>query len=70
VDLPMAVGMQKLLVVGRVRTASAAPDPMVDLAVSLCYPQRLTADHASYGRYRKAFSDEWGWGHAVPEGLG
>src|SRR6516164_4066175 len=47
VDLPMAVGMQQLSVVGRVRTASAAPDPMVDLAVFLRYPQRLTADHAS-----------------------
>src|SRR5215471_16104255 len=46
-DLPMAVGMQQLQVVRRVRSASAAPNPMVDLAVFLRYPQRLTADHAS-----------------------
>src|SRR5207253_4776119 len=43
----MAVGMQQLPVVRRVRTAPAAPSPMVDLAVFLRYPQRLTADHAS-----------------------
>jgi hypothetical protein len=43
----MAVGMQQLPVVGRVRTASAAPDPMVDLAVFLCDSPRLAADHAS-----------------------
>jgi len=36
-DLPMTVGMQQLQVVGRVLTASGAPDSMVDLAVFLCY---------------------------------
>src|SRR5258708_6005784 len=46
-DLPMAVGMQQLRVVRRVRTASAAPDPMMDLAVFLCVPQELTTDPTS-----------------------
>src|SRR5438128_2492911 len=46
-DLPMAVGMQQLQVVCRVPTASATPDAMMDLAVLLCEPQRLTADHTS-----------------------
>ena len=46
-DLPMTVGMQQLQVVGRVRTASASPDAMVDVQVFLCDPQRLTTDHAS-----------------------
>ena len=46
-DLPMTVGMQQLQVVGRVRTASAAPDAMVDLHVFLRDPQWLTTDHAS-----------------------
>ena len=36
VDLPMAVGMQQLQVVGRVPTASAALDAMMDLTVFLC----------------------------------
>src|SRR4051794_40573794 len=43
----MAVGMQQLQVVCRVRTASAAPDAMVDLVVLLCDPQGLTTDHTS-----------------------
>src|SRR3954449_9403387 len=47
VDLPMTVGMQQLQVVRRVRSASAAPDAMVDLAVLLCEPQRLTTDPTS-----------------------
>src|SRR5205823_2301266 len=47
VDLPMTVGMQQLPVVGHVQSASAAPDPVVNLAVFFCYAQRLTADHAS-----------------------
>src|SRR5208282_4992827 len=47
VDLSMTVGMHQLQVVSPVRTASTAPDTMVDLAVFLCYPQRLTANHAS-----------------------
>jgi hypothetical protein len=46
-DLPMTVGVQQLQVVGRVRTASAAPDAMVDLHVFLRDPQWLTTDHAS-----------------------
>jgi hypothetical protein len=46
-DLPMTVGVQQLQVVGCVRTASAAPDAMVDMHVFLCDPQRLTTDHAS-----------------------
>jgi hypothetical protein len=47
VDLPMAVGMQQLQVVRRVWTASAAPDPMMDLAVFLRDSQGLTADPTS-----------------------
>src|SRR5271168_1078082 len=43
----MTVGMQQLRVVRRVRTASAAPDPMMDLAVFLCDPQGLTTDPTS-----------------------
>src|SRR3954454_16129711 len=43
----MAVGMHQLHVVRRVRTAPAAPDPMVDLAVFLCDAQGLTADRTS-----------------------
>jgi hypothetical protein len=43
----MAVGMQQLHVVESLLTASAAPDPMVDLAVLLGDSQGLTADHAS-----------------------
>jgi hypothetical protein len=46
-DLPMTVGVQQLQVVGRIRTASAAPDAVVDVQVFLCYPQRLTTYHAS-----------------------
>src|SRR6266540_357390 len=43
----MTVGMQQLPVVRRVRTASAAPDLMMDLTGLLCDPQGLTADHTS-----------------------
>src|SRR3982751_3743072 len=43
----MTVGMHQLHVVRRVRTASAAPDAMMDLAVLLCDPQGLTADSTS-----------------------
>jgi hypothetical protein len=43
----MTVGMQQLQVVRRVRTAFDAPNPMVDVAVFLCDPQRLTAHQAS-----------------------
>src|SRR4051794_32891916 len=39
--------MQQLQVVRRVRTASAAPDPMMDLVVLLRETQRLTTDRAS-----------------------
>ena len=46
-DLPMTVGMQQLQVVGRVRTASAAPDTMVDVQVFLRDPEWLTTDDAS-----------------------
>jgi hypothetical protein len=46
-DLPMTVGMQQLQVVGRVRTASAAPDAVMDVQVFLCNPQWLTTNHAS-----------------------
>jgi hypothetical protein len=46
-DLPMAVGVQQLHVVGRVRTASAAPDPMMDVTVFLCESQGLTTDPTS-----------------------
>jgi hypothetical protein len=47
-DLPMTVDMQQLQVVGRIRTASAAPDVVVDAQVFLCYPQQLTTHHASF----------------------
>src|SRR5262249_16743715 len=40
----MTVGMAQLHVVRRVRTASAAPSPMVNLTVLLCDPQGLTTD--------------------------
>src|SRR5262245_18921669 len=43
----MTVGMEQLQVVGRVRSASAAPDAMMDLTVFLCEPQRLTTDLTS-----------------------
>src|SRR3954451_21267372 len=43
----MTVGMQQLHVVRRVRTASAAPDAMMDLTVLLCDPQWLTTDPTS-----------------------
>jgi hypothetical protein len=43
----MTVGMAQLHVVRRVRTASAAPNPMMDLPVLLCRPQRLTTDPTS-----------------------
>jgi hypothetical protein len=46
-DPPMTVGVQRLQVVGRVRTASTAPDAMVDLQIFLCDARRLTADQAS-----------------------
>ena len=45
-DVPMTVDMQQLQVVGRVRTASATPDTMVDVQVFLCDPQS-TAYQAS-----------------------
>src|SRR5262245_28776482 len=43
----MTVGMAQLHVVRRVRSASAAPDPMVDLTVLLCDLQGLTTDPTS-----------------------
>ncbi len=43
----MTVDMQQLQAVGRARTASAAPDAMVDMQVFRSDPQRLTTDHAS-----------------------
>jgi hypothetical protein len=46
-DLPMTVGVQQLQVVGRVMTASAAPDTMVDVQVFLRDPEWLTTDDAS-----------------------
>src|SRR3954471_20591634 len=47
VDLPMTVGVEQLRVLRRLRSTSAAPDPMVDLAVLFRYSQRLAADRAS-----------------------
>src|SRR5947209_19394397 len=47
VNLSMAVGMHQLPVVRRIRTTSAAPDPMVDLTVLLREAQGLTADRTS-----------------------
>src|SRR5215831_10191723 len=41
-DPPMAVGVEQLQVVGRVRTASAAPDSMVDPALLLRDSRGLT----------------------------
>src|SRR4051812_38757512 len=43
----MAVGMQQLQVVCRVRSAPAAPDSMMDLIVFLCGSQGLTTDRTS-----------------------
>ena len=43
----MAVGMEQLQVVRRVPAASAAPDPMVDVAVFAGDGQRLTAHQTS-----------------------
>jgi hypothetical protein len=47
VDLSMTVGMAQLQVVDRVRTASTAPNPMMDLTVLLCDSQGLTTDPTS-----------------------
>ena len=43
----MTVGVQQLHVVCRVRPTSATPDPMMDLAVFLRYPQGLATDPTS-----------------------
>ena len=59
----MAVDMQQLQVVHRVLSAMGAPNAMMDLAVFLCYPQRLTANHASSGteqEFRSNFEQEDG----------